>query len=207
AVWGMSPDQVQENAVKEGWNRAPDEEGKLPENSGINVYVANEEVAGYNAEIKYYFFNDKFYQAFIDFDFSELENFDFNYNVFRSVNEYYTAIHDRTITFINDIYSLLQKKYGKKQPVFKGLDPKRVFVQLDKDFQRDIWNLRYHPYEYYRRIVTSAYALWKFPDTEIAFSINISAEDKRFEYTLSFTSTKLKKRVENSVNQNRMRDF
>ena len=41
------------------------------------------------------------------------------------------------------------------------------------------WNLRYHPYDYYLKINTSAYAEWDFPKTRVIFSINISASDKR----------------------------
>ncbi len=129
------------------------------------------------------------------FNFNRLKNYDFNYNVFRSVNEYYYAIRNSTISFINDIYDLLQKKYGKKEPVFKGLDPRLMFVKLDRYVKQERWNLRYHPYDYYTHIVSSSYARWDFPKTRVVFSLNLSAPDKRFDYRLSSVSLDMEREI------------
>jgi hypothetical protein len=143
----------------------------------------------------------------VEFDFSSLATYDFNYNVYRSVNEYYHAIRSRTLTFVHDIFDLLRKKYGKKEPVFEGLDPRNVFVPLDKYVNRERWNLRYHPYDYYQSIVTSAYAQWLFPETRVIFSTKISAPDKRFDYTLSLTSLDYAEKVNEMKDQLRMQDL
>ena len=76
-----------------------------------------------------------------------------------------------------DLEKKMVKKYGMKEPVFKGLDPRSMFVKLDAYLKRERWNLRYHPYDYYQRIVTAAYARWDFPKTRVIFSVNISAID------------------------------
>ena len=89
---------------------------------------------------------------------------------------------------MNDIYELLRKKYGTKEPVFKGLDPRHVFSELDRYVLRERWNLRYHPYDFYLNIVTSSYARWDFPRTRVIFSLNIAAAQKRFDYQLSLSS-------------------
>ena len=89
---------------------------------------------------------------------------------------------------MNDIYDLLRKKYGKRKPVFRGLDPRHVFVELDEYVLRERWNLRYHPYDFYLNIVTASYARWDFPHTRVIFSLNIAAAQKRFDYRLSLTS-------------------
>jgi hypothetical protein len=79
--------------------------------------------------------------------------------------------------------------------VFKGLDPRHIFKLTDAYIKQELWSLRYHPSEYYKRIVTAAYARWDFPKTRIIFSINISAKDKRFDYQLSLTSLDLEKEI------------
>jgi hypothetical protein len=141
----------------------------------------------------------------VKFPFDELSKYDFNYNVYRSVNDYYNVIRNRTTTFINDIYDLLRKKYGKKKPYFKELDPHKIFTDIDAAIDRERWNLKYHPYDYYRRIVTQAYARWDYPKTRALFSVAISAPDKRFDYTLSIASIDLAGRIEASCDSLRMR--
>jgi hypothetical protein len=202
AAWGAPPEQVRAAAGVGGWRQTAGGED-FPEGLGVTTYAAQTRVAGYPATAKYYFFGGKFFQATVEFDFSQLENFDFNYNVFISVDRYYRAIHDQTITFVHDIYALLRKKYGKKEPVFKGLDPRHVFERTDAYIRQERWNLRYHPSEYYKRIVTSAYARWDFPETRVIFSVNISAADKRFDYMLSLTSLDLAREV--SAESDRLR--
>lgn len=206
ATWGMSPDQVRQASGAAGWANVGGQLG-FPPDLNIEAFQSRSEVAGYQATVTYYFFEQQFFQATVVFDFSHLENYDFNYNVYRSVDEYYTAIHDETLTFVRDIYDLLEKKYGKRQPVFDRLDPKKVFVRTNKYLQREKWNLRYHPYEYYRKIIGSAYARWNFPKTRITFSVNISAADKRFDYQLSLTSLDLERDIRKSKDEIRSRNL
>ena len=167
----------------------------FPPALNITTFDAPVEIAGYPAKVTFFFCNDTFFQATARFQFPKLVNFDFNYNVFRSVDEYYRAIRDQSLTFTYDIFSLLEKKYGKKEPVFEGLDPRKVFQTTDSYVLHERWNLRYHPYDYYKKIVAAAYARWNFPKTRITFSVNISAADKRFDYLLSLTSLDLERRV------------
>jgi len=208
AQWGSTPAQVQQ-AVQQsvgvtGWQ--PDRiAGEFPPEMGVTAFRGTSTISGYRANVTYYFWQDRFFQATVRFDFDNLATFDFNYNVYRSVNEYYTVIRSRTLNFVNEIYDLLGKKYGKKQPVFKGLDPRFAFTRLDAYLKQERWNLRYHPYAYYQRIVTSAYARWDFPKTRIIFSINISAPDKRFDYLLSAVSLDLEREVKKELDRLKMR--
>lgn len=203
AAWGMSSTEVRNASGVPSWQSLPDN-GGFPADLNVTVYVATSTVAGYPAQVRYYFHEDRFFQATVVFDFSRLKTFDFNYNVFISVDRYYRAIHDQTLTFVGDIYDLLRKKYGKKQPVFKGLDPRHVFKHTDAYIKQELWNLRYHPSEYYKRIVTAAYARWDFPKTRVIFAINISAADKRFDYQLSLTSLDLENEIKRKKDQHRM---
>ena len=204
AEWGSTPAQVQQAAGVAAWQPDP-VAAQFPAEMGVTAFRTNTTIAGYPAAVTYYFWRDRFFQATVRFNFDDLANYDFNFNVYRSVNEYYTAIRARTLTFVQDIYTLLRKKYGQKQPVLRGLDPRFAFARLDAHLKQERWNLRYHPYEYYRRIVTAAFARWDFPKTRIVFSINISAPDKRFEYLLSATSLDMEKDVQNEMDRLRMR--
>lgn len=204
AVWGSTPAQVQQATAAAGW-QADRVAQDFPPEMGVTAFRANSTIAGYRAAVTYYFWQDKFFQATVRFDFDDLASFDFNYNVYRSVNEYYSVIRARTLNFVQDVYTLLGKKYGKKQPVFKGLDPRYAFVRLDAYLKQERWNLRYHPYDYYQRIVTAAYARWDFPKTRVIFSINIAAPDKRFEYALSAVSLDMEKGVQKELDRLRMR--
>ena len=204
AFWGSPAAQVQRDVGAAGWQ--PDRVAQdFPPEMGVTAFRTNSTIAGYKASVTYYFWKDKFFQATVKFDFDDLASFDFNYNVYRSVNEYYSTIRARTLNFVLDIYTLLGKKYGKKQPVFKGLDPRYAFIRLDAYLKQERWNLRYHPYDYYQRIVTASYARWDFPKTRVIFSINISAPDKRFEYELSATSLDMEKRVQTELDSLKMR--
>ncbi|MBN1307974.1 MAG: hypothetical protein JXA18_08665, partial [Chitinispirillaceae bacterium] len=162
--WGASPDEVRKSSGAPSWQSDPSGKNFPPELE-VSVFRTSADIAGYKASVRYYFQNKRFFQATVDFTFDDLKRFDFNYNVFRSVNEYYTAIRTKTILFVNDIYDLLRKKYGKKEPVFKGLDPRLVFTELDRYVLQERWNLRYHPYDFYCSIVTASYARWDFPRT------------------------------------------
>ncbi len=205
ALWGMSPGEVRKASGASGWQQASSADESFPQDLNISVFAASSPIAGYQAKVKYYFYEKKFFQATIVFNFDHLKSFDFNYNVFISVDKYYRAIHGQTLTFVDDIYKLLRKKYGKKQPVFKGLDPRNVFKLTDAYINQELWNLRYHPSEYYKRIVTAAYARWDFPKTRILFSINISAKDKRFDYQLSLTSLDHEKEINEIKDELRMK--
>ncbi len=171
----------------------------IPAELPIKAFTSDNKIAGYKAQTTYYFYEDKLFQATVVFDFDNLKSYDFNYNVFRSVDQYYRQIRSSTLVFVDDIYSLLKNKYGKKQPVFMPLDPKMVLMDTDNYLGQERWNHRFHPSEYYKRIVGSAYARWKYPKTEINFAIAISAADKRFDYTLSFASTVLRREIEKAV--------
>ncbi|NLG15839.1 MAG: hypothetical protein GX556_00755 [Fibrobacter sp.] len=194
ADWGATADEVREAVKAQGWQTDPLTK-EFPESLKVTVFRASSEVAGYRAIVRYYFWEGKFFQSTVVFNFDKLKNFDFNYNVFRSVNEYYTAIRSSTLVFVRDIYDLLQKKYGKKEPIFKGLDPRMAFVKLDSYVRQERWNLRYHPYDYYTHIVTSSYARWDFPKTRVIFSVNLSAPEKRFDYQLSSVSLDLERQI------------
>lgn len=194
APWGASPEQVRSIVNPREWTIDPGAD-KFPAGLNVSIYRTGAMIAGKQASVRYYFQDNKFFQATVVFNFDDLKNYDFNYNVFRSVNEYYLAIRSQTLVFVHDIYDLLNKKYGKKEPVFKGLDPRYVFIRLDSYVKKERWNLRYHPYDYYLKINTAAYARWDFPKTRVIFSINISASDKRFDYSLSVASIEMEKAI------------
>lgn len=200
ALWGQSPEEVRKAAGASSWQTDRSGENFPPE-CDVVVYRTTDEIAGYRASAKYYFTEGKLFQATVDFNFDELKNFDFNYNVFRSVNEYYNAIKAKTVLFVHDIYDLLRKKYGKKKPVFKGLDPRYVFSELDRYVLQERWNLRYHPYDYYLNIMTASYARWDFPHTRVLFSLNIAAPQKRFDYQLSLSSNRLSEAVRRAMDR------
>lgn len=188
AVWGMNPVAVKSAINPKNWQKAsPD--SSFPAALAVTVYTSPLSVAGYAATASFYFAEDRFFQVTLSFDQTKLKTFDFNYNVFQSVNKYYSAIHDQTQSFVFDIFDLLEKKYGRKQPVFDGLDPQRMFLESDKYLNRERWNLRYYPYDFYKKIIINAYARWNFPKTVIIFSLAIDAPNKIFDYSLSLTST------------------
>jgi hypothetical protein len=201
--WGTPPDSVRLMTKGQGWN--VDKVGsEFPQDLNITVYNTDVTIAGYSASIRYYFWENKLFQSTVVFDFKDLTSYDFNYNVYRSVSEYYTFIRSNTLTFVFDIYDLLAKKYGKKEPVFKGLDPRFTFVRLDALVKQERWNFRYHPYDFYQMIATSSYARWDFPGTRVIFSVNISAADKRFDYSLSAASLDMVEEVTIKRDQLRM---
>ncbi len=204
APWGSAPQEVQQIVDGDGWQPDPVADN-FPQEMNVTVFRTNALVAGYNAQVQYFFYQDQFFQATVRFDFDDLAHYDFNYNVFRSVNEYYMEIRNRTLLFTQDIYSLLRKKYGRRQPVFRGLDPRLIFTRLDAYLKQERWNLRYHPYEFYQRIVTAAYARWDFPKTRVIFSVNISAPDERFDYQLSAVSLDLERIISGELDRMRMR--
>lgn len=203
APWGASPDMVKKDNNPTSWSAQP-AGTEFPKELGVSIVIATQSIAGKTASVKYYFYNNQFFQATVRFNFDNLKNFDFNYNVYRSVDGYYKAIRDQTITFIFDIYDLLQKKYGKKQPIFEKLDPRFMFTDLDKYLKKEAWNLRYYPYEYYKKIVAAAYARWDHPKTRILFSVNICAMEKRFDYILSLTSLDLETQINSKKDELRM---
>lgn len=203
ASWGSSAVSTSSAIKPLSWTKMADD-STFPKDMNVSRYQAKEKIAGYPADVIYYFINDSLFQATVSFDFSYLKDFDFNYNVFISVDKYYAVIHDHTVTFVHDIYDLLVKKYGKRQPIFKGLDPRFIFTNLDKYLNQERWNFHYHPAEYYKRIVTLAYSQWDFTKTRVIFTINISAADKRFDYMLSATSLEMLPRVSKLKDQLRM---
>lgn len=204
AAWGIAPDMVRSAVSASGWQEEQAAEKGFPLQMKVTVFQSADTIAGYRALVKYYFMDNKFFQSTVTFNFDEMKKYDFNYNVFRSVNEYYNFIRSKTIVFVNNIYALLGKKYGKKEPVFEGLDPRFMFVNIDKYLNRERWNLRYHPYDYYLRIVCAAYARWDFPHTRVSFSVAINAKDKRFDYQLSLTSLDMEKDVRRRMDSLRM---
>lgn len=205
AAWGSAPDKVRSAVGASAWQADALSAKGFPAAMNVTVFQSPDTIANYRANVKYYFYDGKFFQATVNFNFDEMKKYDFNYNVFRSVNEYYNFIRSRTIVFVNDIYSLLGMKYGKKEPVFEGLNPRYMFVDIDKYLNRERWNLRYHPYDYYLKIMCAAFARWDFPHTRVLFSIAINAKDKRFDYVLSLASLDMKKEVESKMNSLRMK--
>lgn len=201
--WGTSADSVRLLTKGQGWNI--DRVGlEFPKDLNISVFNTSVTIAGYSASIRYYFWDNRLFQSTVIFDFKELASYDFNYNVYRSVSEYYAFIRSKTLTFVFDVYDLLAKKYGKKEPVFKGLDPRFTFVRLDALVKQERWNFRYHPYDFYQMIAGSSYARWDFPKTRVIFSVNFSAADKRFEYLLSAASTVMVDEITERRDQYRM---
>jgi len=199
--WGASSALVQSEANPPVVNWSATNADVTPTDLPVSAFTSNAVISGHQATTTYYFFNDSLYQATIQFHFSGLENYDFNYNVFVSVDGYYREIRSQTLVFVDNIYSTLRTKYGKKQPVFLPLDPRLVLMDTDNYIAQERWNLRYHPSEYYKRIIGRAYARWRFPETEINFAVNIAAADKRFDYTLSYISTKKRRDIANSVQE------
>jgi len=204
AAWGTAPDMVRGAVSASGWQEDQAAEKGFPSQMNVTVFQSADTIAGYSAIVKYYFIDSKFFQSTVTFNSDEMKKYDFNYNVFRSVNEYYNFIRSKTIVFVNDIYILLGKKYGKKEPVFEGLNPRYMFVNIDKYLNRERWNLRYHPYDYYLRIVCAAFARWDFPHTRVSFSVAINAKDKRFDYQLSLTSLDMERDVRRRMDSLRM---
>ena len=205
ALWGDTPEKVRSATTASGWQSDAASEKGFPAGMNVTVFQSADTIAGYRASVKYYFFENRFFQSTVTFNFDEMKKYDFNYNVFRSVNEFYNFIRSKTIVFVRDIYSLLGQKYGKKEPVFEGLDPRYMFVNIDKYLSRERWNLRYHPYDYYLRIVCAAYARWDFPKTRVLFSVAINAKEKRFDYQLSLTSLDMEKTVQKKMDSLRMK--
>lgn len=190
ALWGMKPDDVKKNNNPQSWTAVPPG-NEFPKELNITLFRAAQNIAGKAASVKYYFQDNKFFQATVRFDFDNLKTFDFNYNVYRSVDSYYRAIHDQTLTFVFDVFDLLRKKYGKKEPAFRGVDPRFIFKNSDEYLKKESWNLRSYPYDYYKKIVATACAQWDLPKTRIIFSIAISAPEKQFDYELSLSSNDL----------------
>jgi hypothetical protein len=205
AKWGIAPDAVRQATGAANWQADATVAKDFPKELGITAFRSTAEIAGYKAVTTYYFWNNNFFQATVKFNFDDLKKYDFNYNVFRSVNQYYNAIRSKTLVFTSDIFDLLRKKYGTQKPYFKDLDPRNSFVELDKYLKRESWNLRYHPYDYYLRIMTQSYARWNFPKTAAIFSIAISAPDKRFDYTLSLSSLDLTPKINSAKDSLRMK--
>ena len=204
APWGSTPDQVKVAVSATGWISDPVAAKGFPGQMNVLVFRSTDTIAGYSAAVKYYFYENKLFQATVSFNFDEMKKYDYNYNVFRSVNEYYEFIRSKTIVFVNDIYSLLCQKYGKKEPIFKGLDPRYMFVDLDKYLNRERWNLRYHPYDYYLHITTASYARWDYPKTRILFSMAMNASEKRFDYQLSLASLDMDRVIQKKMTALRM---
>jgi hypothetical protein len=205
AAWGSQPENVRQAVNATNWQTDATAVNEFPKELSIMVFRSDAVVAGYKASVRYYFRDNRFFQATVRFNFDDLAKYDFNYNVYRSVNEYYNAIRNRTLVFVNDIYYLLKKKYGKKEPYFNDLDPKKIFVDLDGYLKKERWNLKYHPYDYYQHIVTQVYARWDYPKTRALFSVAINAADKRFDYTLSLASIELAGQIDAAKDSLRMR--
>jgi len=205
AKWGLGPDAVRQATGAPNWQADASVTKEFPKELNVTSYKSNGDIAGYKAVTTYYFWNNQFFQATVRFNFDDLKKYDFNYNVFRSVNQYYNAIRSKTLVFTSDIFDLLGKKYGTQKPFFKDLDPRASFVELDKYLHRESWNLRYHPYDYYLHIITQSYARWDFPKTRAIFAVAISAPDKRFDYTLSLSSLDLAPKINTVKDSLRMK--
>ncbi|HMA66116.1 MAG: hypothetical protein ACM31E_02585 [Fibrobacterota bacterium] len=205
ALWGDAPEKVRASSRASLWQPDNTTAKGFPDGMTISAFQSTDSVAGYKASVKYYFYENRFFQATVTFNFDDMKKYDFNYNVYRSVNEYYNYIRSKTLVFTDDIYKLLLQKYGKKEPVFEGLNPRYMFVNIDKYLNRERWNLRYHPYDYYTKIVTAAYARWDFPETRVTFSVAINAKDKRFDYQLSLISLDMEKTVRKTMDSLRMK--
>ena len=138
AVWGSSPEEVRQAVGASAWRTDSIGSTEFPRSLGVTAFHAPTTIAGYQAMVRYYFYNNKLFQATVRFNFDDLADVDFNYNVYKSVSEYYTTIHDRTITFVDDCFDLLVKRYGTQKPYFQGLDPRRMFSVLDNYFPREL---------------------------------------------------------------------
>jgi len=204
SLWGAAPAAVQKSSGSTSWQASSTANAAFPAGLGITAFQSSVSIGGYPAAVTCYFFNNQFFQATAVFNFEDLKTYDFNYNVYISVDRYYREIKKRTIPFVEDIYSLLLKKYGKKQPVFKGLEPRKLFVYLDRHFAKESWNLKYHPSDYYKGIKTNGYARWDFPQSRAIFAVQISAADTLFSYSLSLTSLKIEREITHAQDSLRM---
>lgn len=202
ARWGDTQQEVQNKANIANWKEV-NADKLFPNTKNIKAFKTDQTIASYKATTYFYFYKNKLFQATIDFNFNDLEEYDFNYNVFISVDKYYREIRSKTKVFVNDIYVLLRNKYGKKQPQFKGIAPHNIFNITDNYVAQERWNLRYNPSEYYKRIIANGYARWLYPKTEIIFAITISAADKRFDYTLSYTSLDVSREIKKEIQKSR----
>jgi len=206
-AWGSSLAQARQTLAGKNLTEVANARQRFPAGVNIARFQFDDSVAGYPAKTELYFYNDKFFQAVVTFNFDRFKNYDFNYNVFISVDKYYRDIRSSTLNFVADIYSLLTQKYGKKEPTFRGLDPRYCFTDLDNYLAKERWNLRYNPSEFHRKIATQSYAQWIFPKTEVRFSVVISAFDKRFEYTLSLADKDLVKEIQRNIGDTRGGDL
>ena len=205
ASWGASPADVQRASGGTGWQATTLPVGAFPAELKINLYKTKLPLAGYPAEVTCYFVDNRFFQATARFDFSDLQSYDFNYNVYISVDRYYREIKKRTKPFVVDMFDLLAKRYGKKQPYFKDNDPRRMFDPLDRRFAKETWNLKYHPFDYYKGIRTCGYAQWDFAESRAIFSLQVSPADTVISYTLSLTSVALQRDIARMTDSLRMR--
>jgi hypothetical protein len=82
-----------------------------------------------------------------------------------------------------------------------------MFKNLDDYLKKEVWNLRYYPYDYYKKIETGAYARWNHPKTRIIFAVAINAREKRFDYTLSLTSLDLEQEITKKKDEIRMQNL
>ncbi|MFW5774984.1 MAG: hypothetical protein ACOCW2_01725, partial [Chitinivibrionales bacterium] len=62
AGWGMGPQEVATAAGVENWQQKPPE-GDFPAGVDITTYVSDQTIAGYEAQVSYYFFEQQFFQA------------------------------------------------------------------------------------------------------------------------------------------------
>lgn len=206
-LWGTSLVEVQQAFEGKTFRKITPQDMQFPENVPLSCFAIDDVVAGYPAKTEFYFFEERFFQVLIRFDFDRLKTYDVNYNVFISVDRYYTEIRATTLLFVADIYELLYQKYGRKEPTFRTLDPRFCFVETDKYLAQERWNLRYKPSEYYKCIVAQSYAEWRFPKTEIRFAVALSASEQRFDYTLSLVSLDLLSEVQGEIQSIREADL
>ena len=95
---------------------------RFPADLKITVYRTNAEIAGNRAIVRYYFHEDSFFRQLY---FEDLKSYDFNYNVFRSVNEYngnqksYTGVCSRYLRFAE------KEIRNERNRFLKGLIPER----------------------------------------------------------------------------------
>jgi len=204
--WGSTPELVQQqlaNPVQQNAERAAEFTPEL----GVMVLSGQMQIAGYPAMVHFYFFQQQFFQATVVFDFTYLAEFDHNYNVFRSVDEYYRLIRSHTLRFVGDMYELLEFRYGKRRPVFTRISPEFVFMRTDAVLNQNRWNFRYNPIEFYKKIVASAFARWDFQYTRVQFGVAISASQGRFDYVLNLSSNQISDQVIKAGKQLRSSDL
>ena len=79
AKWGIAPEAVRQAAGAGNWQSDGNVVKEFPKELGISAFKSTGDIAGYKAVTTYYFWNNRFFQATVKFNFDDLKKYDFNY--------------------------------------------------------------------------------------------------------------------------------